>query len=416
MIGESRTDDDPCEDSFRITDQTVSARHLPSKPAHFKMKRIICLLVIYVGLINGREKAPAVPPCDRVVCYVTLNGMRRPGVGGFRPDKIPPKFCTHIIIGHMTIVKSELKANMKADHDIFKEMLRLKVLEPLLDVIVSVEANKQISELVEDDERRLKFVASVVKYLREMELDGLNLALVNPNIIPEEPEEKLKYSYLMRDLQESFQEEAERTGRDKLLLVADVSGNDMKSDQGYEVFAFSRYLDFINILTLNYHGNWDKYPGHNSPIFADDGYSIDETLRYWVQRGMTRSQINAAIPTYGRSYHVTEPENSQPYISGTGIGGPVTKSVGFLSFFELCKVVKDEGEFFISTIEKSAIYKYEGLWITYDNVATIRYKVQFYRERGYGGIVIYTLDFDDIYGTECHVGEFPLTKAAAEAC
>lgn len=31
---------------------------------------------------------------------------------------------------------------------------------------------------------------------------------------------------------------------------------------------FDRYLDFMNIMTYDFHGDWEKNVNHNSPLFA----------------------------------------------------------------------------------------------------------------------------------------------------
>lgn len=34
-----------------------------------------------------------------------------------------------------------------------------------------------------------------------------------------------------------------------------------------EVWHFNRYLDFINVLTFDFHGPWESVTGHHSPLF-----------------------------------------------------------------------------------------------------------------------------------------------------
>ena len=35
----------------------------------------------------------------------------------------------------------------------------------------------------------------------------------------------------------------------------------------YDVPEISKYLDFINIMTYDFHGQWENTVGHNAPLF-----------------------------------------------------------------------------------------------------------------------------------------------------
>ncbi|VDO62779.1 unnamed protein product [Onchocerca flexuosa] len=50
-------------------------------------------------------------------------------------------------------------------------------------------------------------------------------------------------------------------------------------------------------------------------------------------------------------------------------------------------------------------------WYGYDNEETIKIKMRWLKETGYGGAFIWALDFDDFKGTSCGKGPYPLLSA-----
>lgn len=58
-----------------------------------------------------------------------------------------------------------------------------------------------------------------------------------------------------------------------LLLSAAVSPNKKVIDAGYDVPVLARHLDWIAVMTYDYHGQWDKRTGHVAPLYyhPEDG-------------------------------------------------------------------------------------------------------------------------------------------------
>lgn len=56
-----------------------------------------------------------------------------------------------------------------------------------------------------------------------------------------------------------------------LLLSAAVSPARNTIDRAYDVPTLSRYLDFINVMTYDFHGAWERETGHVSPLTFRDG-------------------------------------------------------------------------------------------------------------------------------------------------
>lgn len=53
----------------------------------------------------------------------------------------------------------------------------------------------------------------------------------------------------------------------RLLLTAAVPASFEAIAAGYDVPEISKYLDLINVMTYDFHGQWERTVGHNSPLF-----------------------------------------------------------------------------------------------------------------------------------------------------
>jgi chitinase len=52
-----------------------------------------------------------------------------------------------------------------------------------------------------------------------------------------------------------------------LLLTAAVSPSNKVIDAGYDIPALDAYLDYVSVMTYDYHGQWDKQTGHVAPMY-----------------------------------------------------------------------------------------------------------------------------------------------------
>lgn len=73
----------------------------------------------------------------------------------------------------------------------------------------------------------------------------------------------------------------------------------------------SRYVDWVNLMTYDFHfyTRYSPWTGLNSPLFngpADKGYfsllNTNWTAHHWMEKGMPRQKIVIGIPTYGHTF------------------------------------------------------------------------------------------------------------------
>ena len=80
--------------------------------------------------------------------------------------------------------------------------------------------------------------------------------------------DKQAFSAWVRELKEAFEPW-------NYLLSAAVSPSKKIMDVGYDVPSIARDLDWIAVMTYDYHGHWDKKTGHVAPYYEhpdDDFY------------------------------------------------------------------------------------------------------------------------------------------------
>ena len=71
--------------------------------------------------------------------------------------------------------------------------------------------------------------------------------------------DKANFAALVKELSDAFKPEG-------LLLTAAVSPSARVINEAYEIPSLSQYLDYISVMTYDYHGPWDKVTGHLAPL------------------------------------------------------------------------------------------------------------------------------------------------------
>jgi len=74
-----------------------------------------------------------------------------------------------------------------------------------------------------------------------------------------------------------------------------------------------KHVDFLNVMTYDFHGPWSGHAGHNAPLRGapddEDGAvaSLESGMAYWTgKRKWPADRLNVGIPCYGRGFAVKE--------------------------------------------------------------------------------------------------------------
>lgn len=225
-----------------------------------------------------------------------------------------------------------------------------------------------------------RFIKSVLNLVKEHKFDGIDLDWEFPNEhIRNDSKQKMHFTQLLHEIRN----EINRQQKHRFLLTVAVAAPQFLVDISYDVSYMNEYVDFINVMSYDYHFYTTTTPftGINAPLYAtpnEIGYfstlNINYSANYWNLNGMEKQKIIIGLPTYGHTYSLMNVDNNKIKAPAAGYGK--LGNGGFADFRSICWFLeknKITPEFDDAT--KSPFATKSTEWISFDDVQSITYKV-----------------------------------------
>ncbi|KAF2895979.1 hypothetical protein ILUMI_10196 [Ignelater luminosus] len=347
---------------------------------------------------------------DKVVCYYGSWAAYRPGNGRFEVEDIDPTLCTHLIYafvglnpnGSIRIIDPNLDINKGG----FKRFNALKSRNPKVKTLISIggwnEKSEVFAEVASTSHLRTAFVNNALNFVKTHGFDGFDLDWEYPGERGGSSCDWSNFSLLVKEFKQVFKQHG-------LLITAAVGATASLIRSSYEVPILSANLDFINVMTYDLHGEWEKVTGHHSPLHAAPHettpsqleLNIEACIDAWIKNGAAPEKLFLGVASFGHSFTLDNAANNRlgAPASQPGLPGPYTKQAGTLGYNEVCEMQMHE-PWNVTWFDPQRVpYAYRAnQWVGYDTKISIALKVYHAQSLRLGGMMVWSIDTDDFRG------------------
>ena len=296
----------------------------------------------------------------------------------------------------------------------FKQLIKLKEQHPHLITMISVGGwtlSGRFSDAALTAEARARFAQSAVDFMLRYGFDGVDIDWEYPvagglasNVY--RPEDKQNYTLLLRELRNRLDARGSMDGRKYYLSIAAPAGDDKV--RNLEPAGIAAACDWINIMTYDFAGGWEKETGHHAPIFSPEGsgapnpttwWSVDGAVRQFLNAGAQPEKLVVGVPFYGRGWSGVPDINSGLGQTSTGLPQG-SYEPGMFDYKDLVTMIEAQPDLYevFEDTGAEATFLYapaaNGLWVTFDDTEMMRRKMEYIKDMGLGGAMFWELSGD----------------------
>lgn len=334
------------------------------------------------GLLASHSAQPLAQDY-RVVGYVT----------GWKPfPHIDPVRVTVLDYAFAHIKAGQIVVDAPGADEFIARMCDLKTRNPKLRILISVGGwgADGFSDAALSDASRRRFADSAVAAIRQFHVDGVDLDWEYPGRpgpgIKYRAQDKRDFSLLLQALRQRLDVLGAKN-QHRYLLTAALA--DSRFVAHIELDRIHRYLDWIDLMTYDFHNSLTPTTGHHSALSpsltsAPDERSVEGAVGQFLAAGVPARKLVVGVPFYGLAFDGVTPANH-------GLDQPYAKFAKSIPWSDLKADYIDRNgyrRYWDSVAEEPFLWNAaKREFISYDDPQSLHIKADFVKAHGLGGMM-----------------------------
>ncbi|ODQ61360.1 glycoside hydrolase family 18 protein [Wickerhamomyces anomalus NRRL Y-366-8] len=224
-----------------------------------------------------------------------------------------------------------------------------------------------------------KFVESSLELMVQYGFDGIDLDWE----YPETKKEAGLLLQIMKQLRLGLREIEDERGleRDSYLLTIASPAFEEKLEN-FQIQAMDKYLSFWNLMTYDFAGEWSEKTGYHCNLYKKhpDELCADDSVKYFLSKGIDPSKLTLGMANYGRSFTKTN-GYGRPF---NGVGTGSSDEAGIWNYNKLPLPGATE-EYDHESVIAFSYDSRNQIFVSYDNIHSVFQKAKYVVDKRLGG-------------------------------
>lgn len=295
----------------------------------------------------------------------------------------------------------------------FNQLQRLKEKHPHLQTMISVGGwtwSSRFSDVALTESSRQLFVSSTIDFMQDYGFDGIDIDWEYPvsgglssNVT--RAEDKQNYTLLMKEFRDQLDALESQHDRDYWLSIAAPASPAVY--ENLEIQAIAEQLDWMNVMSYDFHGSWSEKTNHQAALFASsqDPHADPVARTQFNGHAAAQAYLDVGVPGekivlggafYGRGWQGVPDINNGLYQSHSGVPQG-TWEPGVFDYQDLKEnYLPTYNRYWDAEAMVPWLYNADtGIMISYDDPESLGHRAQYIVDQQLGGMMFWELSADD---------------------